>query len=74
MLVFPLGAPPIPTHPSIRVRAPQIKAETHLQKATCAPAVRVVSYFTLSKCVNLTLYGVAMVTGWIQSVPEAKES
>lgn len=78
MLVFPLGAPPIATHPSVRVRAPQINAEAHLhaapQKATYAPAVHVASYFTLSKCVNLTLYGVAMVTGWIQSAPEAKES
>lgn len=75
MRVFPVRPPPLHRDPI----AGQRWSEAHVHatpqcKHTCAPEVGDAAVFTLSKRVNLTLYGVAMVTGWLQSVPEAKES
>lgn len=78
MHVYPYATPP-PSTPHRDPIAGQRWSEAHVDAApqckhTCAPEVRDAAVFTLSKRVNLTLYGVAMVTDWLQSVPEAKES
>lgn len=50
-------------------------SETHTGAVVelCTPEVHVATFLILPSCVNLTLYGVAMVTCQIQPVPEANE-